>query len=755
MIAKAAKEIWNFFRAAGVLQAVLDGKAFRNLKNLPNENWAVLSCPIKGLDFDEKTLAIMDNNGDGHLRIEEVLAAVNWIDARIVDMSVLLKDSMVVSLSSFSKSSEGAELLATAKAVLKAIGREDSDEISLDDVLKRQAGFMASPFNGDGVLVSGAFSGDKEKKFFDEVIAAMGGAVDRSGAKGVDKATLDGFYAAVKAHLAWIEKGRTEEATLYPFGDKTEVAAKAYEAVRAKVDDFFHRVDLASFDKNAQAVMNTKEADYAAIASEEIANGLDKVALLPLSRIEAGAKLPLSGNLNPMWEGRIAAFADSAVKEFFGESKEELSKAEWQKIGAALAPFIAWKGNVGGACVAVLGEDRLNELLNDGALKDRIISLIDKDLEASKELNKLDDIEKFVRYHAYLNRFLSNYVNFSDYYNPEKSEIFRAGRLYIDGRVCNECVFVDNVGAHSALAGASKMFLAYCDISRPQTGEKRSICAAVTAGFASSLWVGRNGLFYDTKNKDWNAVIVKIVECQISLKEAFWAPWLKISDLISDQIKKLLSAKESAMMGAATTRVSGIGTPGAPAVEKRDGAALASSVAAVGIAIGIIGSAIGGLVSALKGVSPWQGLLGVVVIVIVVSGPAVLLAWFKLKARDFAPILNACGWAINKKMRLPMRLGRVFTHEAEIPEGSNISMHDPYVEKHTVRNTLIVIAVLLLSGLFYVWKYHNECLPKRFQRAKPCVESVATTDECGGEDASPEGEQTQVESETVTPESNQ
>ena len=40
---ETAKQIWNFFRAAGVLQAVVDGKAFKNLKDLPNENWAVLS----------------------------------------------------------------------------------------------------------------------------------------------------------------------------------------------------------------------------------------------------------------------------------------------------------------------------------------------------------------------------------------------------------------------------------------------------------------------------------------------------------------------------------------------------------------------------------------------------------------------------------------------------------------------------------------------------------------------------------------
>ena len=89
---ETAKQIWNFFRAAGVLQAVVDGKAFRNLKDLPNENWAVLSCPTAGLDFDAKTLAFIDDNKDGHIRIEEVLGAIDWLDKRIVDIQPGVSD---------------------------------------------------------------------------------------------------------------------------------------------------------------------------------------------------------------------------------------------------------------------------------------------------------------------------------------------------------------------------------------------------------------------------------------------------------------------------------------------------------------------------------------------------------------------------------------------------------------------------------------------------------------------------------------
>ena len=726
---ETAKQIWNFFRAAGVLQAVVDGKAFRNLKDLPNENWAVLSCPTTGLDFDAKTLAFIDGNKDGHIRIEEVLTAIDWLDKRMVDMAVLLDDSKIVKLSSFADTPEGNALKAAAQEVLKVAGKEGADEISLDDVVARQASFLAAEFNGDGVLVPAAVKDPARAKLYGEIVAATGGAKDRGGAQGVDKATLTAFYQACADHLAWIEKGRAEAATVSPLGDATAAAVASLEAVRAKVEDYFHRCRLIDFDAAASGPLNSKESDYAAVSQGDMADGAGTIATFPLARVAAGAPLRLREGINPEWVGRIAAFADAAVKPLLGDV-DAISEEDWRKVCAALAPHIAWKGSMAGANVASLGEARIKEILADQKSKDDILALIDTDLSYAPEINLLDDLEKFVRYHAHLNRLLNNYVNFSDYYNPAKGEIYRAGRLYIDGRVCRECVYVADAGAHSTLAASSKMFLAYCNIVRPQTGEKRTICAAVTAGFASTLWVGRNGIFYDAQNQDWNAVITKICECQISLKEAFWAPWLKICELISDQVKKLLSSKESAMMSAATAKTSTIGTAPTPPPpeQKRDGAAMASSVAAIGIALSVAGAALGGLISALRGISFWYGVLGVVAIILVVSGPAVLLAWFKLRARDFAPVLNACGWAINKKMRMPMRLSRVFTHEAEVPEGSNINMEDPYVEKHFWRNFFIVLAVVV-AAIFAIWMWRYDWIPEQYwpgfmQKPKPAPEQV-------------------------------
>ena len=54
---------------------------------------------------------------------------------------------------------------------------------------------------------------------------------------------------------------------------------------------------------------------------------------------------------------------------------------------------------------------------------------------------------------------------------------------------------------------------------------------------------GRNGLFYDRDGNAWDATVVKVVENAISVRQAFWSPYQRIADLISQQIQKLRKAK--------------------------------------------------------------------------------------------------------------------------------------------------------------------------------------------------------------------
>ena len=81
-----------------------------------------------------------------------------------------------------------------------------------------------------------------EKAAIAAAVASFGGVADRSGSAGVNADIIEKFYAAVAAYLAW-----HEAAVEAPFGDATDGVIAAYDALDAKVRDFFVRSRLAAF----------------------------------------------------------------------------------------------------------------------------------------------------------------------------------------------------------------------------------------------------------------------------------------------------------------------------------------------------------------------------------------------------------------------------------------------------------------------------------------------------------------------------
>jgi hypothetical protein len=268
-------------------------------------------------------------------------------------------------------------------------------------------------------------------------------------------------------------------------------------------------------------------------------------------------------------------------------------------------------------------------------------------------IDKLEEEEKYLRYRLHLGEFLDNFVDMGRLYDGTGA-MFQTGVLRIDAREMKLCFHVDNEAAHSALAGKSECCVIYLKLSRPAEKAQRSICAVVTAGKVGSLYVGRNGVFYDRDGKDWLATVTKVVESQVSLAEAFWSPWKKLGESVSEMVRKFLGDRQS----VAEKKLS------AQEIAKKNsdgGAAMASSVAAIGIGVGMMGAAAASIMAVVSTMS-WQRMtLAVVVAVLALSLPSVALTYFKLRRRDLGAILNASGWAVNRPMRFSMQLARRFT----------------------------------------------------------------------------------------------
>ena len=390
---------------------------------------------------------------------------------------------------------------------------------------------------------------------------------------------------------------------------------------------------------------------------------------LPLVTDEPDKTLPLRDHLNPKHLEAILDFAAKCVTPVLGE-RESIDRLEWKKIKVAFAPYRAWAAS--------------------------------KPVASAPEKTGLEEEERLIRYRKNLGEFLVNYVSMDRLYGGKGSAIFQVGILRIDGKELNLCFHVESEAAHSALSGRSECCVIYVSLSRPEEGATRTICAVVTAGTVGGLYVGRNGVFYDRDGRDWNATITKVVESQVSLAEAFWAPWKKLGAAIANAVKKFLGDRESAADAKLSAGAQNVAAGKKDGASGAGGAALASSVAAIGIGVGMVGAAAASLMAAVKGMGPWQAVAAVVAIILVVSLPSVILTWFKLRRRDLGAILNAGGWAINRQMRFSMKLARTFTKCARTSEWWLYAM---------------LLAILLGLAGYTVWTFRcrraaaQECAP--------------------------------------------
>src|SRR5205085_2212098 len=196
---------------------------------------------------------------------------------------------------------------------------------------------------------------------------------------------------------------------------------------------------------------------------------------------------------------------------------------------------------------------------------------------------------------------------------------------------------------HASMAGLAGTYLAYCDCLRKATSEKMQIVAAFTNGDSDNLMVGRNGVFYDRKGRDWDATISKLVDNPISIRQAFWAPYKKLVRTVEEQIAKRAAVADAAstdQFSQAATQISNLDKPAAPGKPPEARKLDVGIVAALGVAVGAIGGALASLATGIMRLDAWQIPLVFVGLVLIISVPSMLIAYLKLRKRNLGPILD-------------------------------------------------------------------------------------------------------------------
>lgn len=698
--------VWKFFRAGGFDQVKLEtGADLMSLDQLDQKLWVALACPTTGLEFCSKTAALIDTDKDGRIRVPELIAAVKWAGSMLKNPDDLVKGGDSVAISAINDATaEGKQLAASAKQILVNLGKKDAPAISLADASDANKIFVNTTLNGDGVIIPESATDDATKAVIADIVACLGTVPDRSTKPGIDQAKTDAFFAECAAFDDWNKKAEADKANILPAGDATAAAAAAVRAIKAKVDDYFGRCRLAAYDPRAIALLNRKEEEYLAVAAKDMSITAAEIAGFPLAQVAAGKPLPLKGAINPAHAAAVAALQANAVKPLLGD-KSELTEADWATLLTKLGAFECWSAGKAGAVVEKLGLKRVREILNSKA-KENVAALIAKDKALEPEATAIANVEKLARFVRDLYLLCINFVNFRDFYDAGEPAIFQAGTLYLDQRSCTLTLPVEDAGRHAAMAAMAGSYLAYVDCVRKGTGEKRSVVAAFTNGDADNLMVGRNGLFYDRKGRDWDATITKIVDNPISIRQAFWAPYKKLVRMIEEMAAKRAAAADAEadkkLAAAATATVNADKTK--PEPKKVD----VGAVAAMGVAFGAIGSALAYAAGLFKGVEFWQLCLAVVGILLVISGPSMILAWMKLRKRNLGPILDANGWAVNAKAKLNVPFGASLTGIAQLPAGSSVGSDDRFGEKPSgwvgfIKFVVVVCFIFSLLNHFYVW----------------------------------------------------
>lgn len=660
---------WKFSTVGGVTRVNIEnGQDIAHLSELDQKLWTVLSCPVKGLEFDERTLALLDSDHDGKLRVHEVVAASQWLCKVLADMDYLVEGRDSITFGDIRHDTdEGKQVVEAAKMILGKLD-VNKDEISLADV----------------------------------------------------KAYMDVYEEKCKAEYS---AGETEPYEP-PYGEGSDAAEAAVNAVRQKIADWFMRCKLVQFDEDAAGALDVQVEKIAAISAGNLNDSVGEISAYPLARPRKEGLLPLAEGLNPAWQAPMAAVV-AAVPELQG--KDSVSEEEWNAVVAKVDAYTAWKA---------AGETAMNEAIA---------------AKLGEHAAAIEPVERLLRYCRDYFHLLHNYVVFKDFYRRDDKflAVFQAGKLYIDQRCCDLCVKVTDMPRSTGTAGKSGIYLLYCHCVAKSGGAQMDIVAALTDGEIGGLHEGKNAIFYDRAGNDWDATITKIVDNPISVRQAFWSPYRKFGNWVTEKITKSASEKESKQFDEMTTKADSASTnltakPEDAAAEKKpaapfDIAKFAGIFAAIGLAFGAIGAALGMLGGFI--VAKWYNVIILVAaVVLLISGPSMLLAWLKLRKRNLGPVLNANGWAINSDVKINTTFGKTLTSMAKYPK---VVAKDPFADKKMPwwQKCLIwlgVLAVLFLL-VFRLTQHRWVWQPKPVEPVAEVVDSVA-----------PEAEAVQATADTVT-----
>lgn len=714
--------------------AVETAEDLRRLADLDRALWAATSAPLRDLHCDPQFLAGLDREGTGRVRVAQVVEACQWTLQRLREPSGILACSDVLRLDHLANDGDGPGLRRAAEHLLGELGKAGQATVSLEEIRTFRKSYATSLANGDGVVPPAVASRPEVAALAQAILDTVGGRPDVGGTPGVGRAELEAFLSGADTWLQWHAAAPAAQV----LGEHTAAAWQALQALREPLEAFFAQCDLLVQQQSDQPPKLAAPEPLWVSAGGPIEAFLSQA---PLAAANPQGAVPPAERLNPYFAERVAAFEAAVLGHLPAAAGRPLDRALWLEACQALQPYADWRAAEPKQPFGALGVAGIAAVRSDEAIA-ALLADIAVDEAAAAEVKQVEALEQLALNQQNLVALANNFVNFSAIYDhsPDaRRALIDTGNLVIDGRHLSFCVRVEGRDAHKKVASESLCFLVYADIFAKEGGPLAyQVAAPVTSGERGRLRVGKRGLFIDNHNKEFDAIIVDILENPISVKEAALAPFRRTAKMISEKVEQWLGAQQadaekglaahgdkavdgaqqatgalvkgtkeldttvaSAAKAAEAKPADAKAPPPAaaaapPADKPKEGINANTLILGGGMALAGVGAVLASLVSMLTSLKGWLAILGVV---LAVAGLSALLGWLKLRRRDMSLLLEANGWAVNAQMKVTRRIGKFFTVVPADPPGTEVVRVDALAHLTAVEDKRRRRSVLLLSLL--------------------------------------------------------
>jgi len=632
----------------------------RAILKLDEALWIATTAPVSSLKIDPIFLNLLDSDGDGRLRAEEIKDGIRFLHKNLVDYSGIQENNFSLALTAINtKTDLGARIHSSALKVLSRLNITP-ESVELDQIRTVKKEVTEGGLDQAGIVLLEAAKSSKISNYIEDIIHTVGGKQHPNGQKGVDSKCLNNFMKECRHYIDWqLEAGEVngDVATkTLPLGKKTAEGYALFRSLTKKLIQYFLLCDIKRLNPQLLTrALDTPEGNLALnlINIEEAETYLKNA---PLSLLDSEGTLNLSGEMNPYFGEKIKELTEKVIKPLLGDEVESINRQSFHKLQKIFRPFTQWTDRMPDVSVDILEAETVQEYLANPSYRQTLEELIQESHRTAFILDNIKELERLLLYQAHILPLVNSFVSFPKLYLPEERALFEEGTLIMDGRHFTLALRVEDRKHHIETSKGSNIFIIYCELFGADGEKNCEIAVPVTSGSRGNIHLNKWGIFNDTNGNELHAKIVDIVENPISISEAMVEPFVRISRAFFSRLEEFSSKAEEQLFNNDLK---------AKDKKKKDGAS-AGLLAGGGFALAAIGSSFAFITKTLAGLQIKTVFFALLILAALIAIPAGIAAYYKLTRRDLSIILEGAGWGINSRMKLTKKQAACFTYRPDI-----------------------------------------------------------------------------------------